>query len=293
MAADDQRKLWELSQQGASTTEGIAIDVIDWAARLVEVDVGGIRMVMPWAGPPPFSEQRVRVVSAGKLFYCEPVFGASVGTVQTTGGGRANVLGEDGVLYSYPYLGTAPANGAVVRIDHGGRVILGGAYSSSPPGSSIEFAPPPPPPAPSGGAAWFNPIWSGNWRSGTFAGDAAEISSTRVALYGYGTSIANTIPDSATITRAELHLTENWDYYPGVASSMGTHGFDGRPGAGVDNGDLAGSYSVPGLFQDIKGAVADALKTGAALGVGFRSGSTGYRQYGTAPGSGRIYMEWS
>lgn len=293
MATADQKKLWELSQQGAATTEGVARSIVSWSDRLVEIDVGGLLMVMPWAGSPPWPDSRVRVITAGKLVFCAPILGASIGTVQSVASGTVTVLGEDGRVYSYPHLGTAPAVSALVRIDHIGRVILSGAYSVTPPGSSLDTPDPIVPPAPTGGSAWFNPIWSGNWSGGSFAGDAVEVSSTRVGLYGYGTQIANTIPDGATINRAELHLTENWDRVPGTASSMGTHGFDGRPGAGVDNGDLAGTTSVPGLVQDIKGAVADALKTGAALGVGFRSGSTGWRQYGTAPGSGRIYMEWS
>lgn len=295
MASEEQRKLWELGGQGATTTEGFVLSV-DWAQRLAEVNVGGIVMFMPWVGAPPLDGQRVRVNSAGGLFYCMSVFGASIGTVASVGGGMATVTGVDGESYTYPYLGGAPSVGAVVRIDHAGRVVLGGAYSASPPGADVfvkASVPASAPPKPKGGKAWFNAIWSGNWRYGGFAGDAVEISTTRVGMYGYGRQIADTIPDDASIRRAELHLTENWDNVPGVASSMGTHGFNGRPGSGVSNDDLVGSYAVPGLVQDIRGVVADRLKTGAALGVGFRSGSSGYRQYGTAPGSGRIYMEWS
>jgi hypothetical protein len=56
---------------------------------------------------------------------------------------------------------------------------------------------------------------------------------------------------------------------------------------------LSGSYSVPGLSVNIIGTVANALKTGSALGVGFRSGSDGWRQYGVAPISGRIFIQWT
>lgn len=287
-----QQRLWELAQQGASTTEGVTVSVVDWPQRLVEVDVGGLRIVMTWAGPPPLDGQRVRVMSAGKIRFCVSVFGASIGTVQVISGAQANVLGDDGVVYVYPFLGSAPPNGAVVRLDHAARVVLPGVFSTSPVGADPEAPVPAPPPPTAGGSAAFDPIWSGNWSNGTDRGNLVEISTSRVGLYGYGTQIANTIPDGATITRAELHLTENWDNVPGVASSMGTHGYNGRPGSGVSNGSLTGDYAVPGLVQDLRGEVADRLKTGAALGIGFRAGSTGWRQYGAAPGSGRIWMEW-
>jgi hypothetical protein len=226
--------------------------------------------------------------------FCAGVYGPPLGTVQTTGGGFASVLGDDSVTYSYPHLGDAPANGSRVRLDHAGRGVSAGVYSVEPEDS--EFVPPAaPPPASgsSGGEAWFNPAWSGNWRPG-FSGAAVEISSSRVGLYGYGTQIRDTVPDSASVSVAQLHLSQNWDNVPGVASSMGTHGFDGAPGS-ASNANLSGTYSVPGGSRvvDITGAVADALKTGSALGVGFRSGSSGWRQYGAAPGSGRIFMKWS
>jgi hypothetical protein len=112
-------------------------------------------------------------------------------------------------------------------------------------------------------------------------------------MYGYGTQIADTIPDSAALAVMQLHLVQNWDNVPGVASSMGTHGFNGQPGS-ASNANLSGSYAVGGgeTVVNLLGAVADALKTGGALGVGFRSGSSGWRQYAAGPGSGRIYAEW-
>ncbi|UOE45466.1 hypothetical protein [Agromyces larvae] len=290
MVSDEQR-IFELAQGRSDTTEGLCIRM-DWDARLAEVDVNGVTMKIPVSGPPPWPGDRVRIITAGLKPVCALIMGAPMGTVQTTGSGIATVEGDDHVVYRYPFLGSAPANAARVRLDHAGRVVHAGGYSVEPEGS--EYVRPAPPPTPAGGAAWFGPAWSGNWRYGGFAGDAAQISDSRTAAYGYGTSIADTIPDGASVTRAELHLVQNWDNVPGVASSMGLHGFNGRPGS-MSNANLGGVFSVPGGSRavDIRGGIADALKVGSALGVGFRSGATGWREYAAAPASGRIYMEWS
>jgi hypothetical protein len=284
-----QRQFAELGPPAAAT-EGVVIDQ-DWDNGIVTVNVGGTEQRMKWASSPPWPGDRVRIVSAGGAVFCVPVWGAPLGTVQFTGSGGAVVLGDDAVTYTYPHLGAAPADGARVRLDHAGRCVLSGVYAVEP--ADSEFVPAPAPPAAGGGEAWFNPAWSGNWRPG-FSGSAVEISSTRVGLYGYGTQIRDTIPDSATVLVADLHLTQNWDNVPGVASSMGTHGFDGSPGSAT-NANLSGTYSVAGGSRvvNLLGTVADGLKTGSALGVGFRSGSSGWRQYGAAPGSGRIFMKWS
>lgn len=285
-----QRQIREVAAGTASATEGLVVDQ-DWDNWLVTVNVGGTEQRMKWAGIAPWPGDKVRVVSEGGTVYCMGVYGPAIGTVQTTGGGMATVLADNGVEYSFPHVGAAPSNGARVRVDYAGRGIPAGEYPVEP--ADSEFVRPAAPPSSSGGEAWFNPAWSGNWRPG-FAGSAVEISSTRMGMYGYGRQIADTIPDGATLLEMSLHLVQNWDNVPGVASSMGTHSFDGAPGS-ADNGSLSGTYSVPGGSRVVSllGTVGDALKSGSALGVGFRSGATGYRQYAAAPGSGRIFARWA
>ena len=277
-AARIQRQLAEVAAGTSATSTGLVVEQ-DWDNGFVTVNIGGTEQRMQWVGSAPWVGDRVRVVSAGGSVFCMAVYGTALGTVITTSGGRATVVGDDSVEYVYPHVGSAPANGARVRLDHAGRGVPAGTYSVEP--ADSEFVPPPPPPAPPGGSgsAWFNPAWSGNWRPG-FAGSAVEISSSRMGMYGYGTQIRDTVPDSATVVVAQLHLAQNWDNYPGVNNSMGLHGFNGLPGS-ASNADLAGVYGVPGGSRavDITGAIADALKVGSALGVGFRSGSTGYRRW--------------
>lgn len=274
----------------ASATEGLVVEQ-DWDNGLVTVNVGGTEQRMKWALAAPWPGDKVRIVSAGGAAFCIPVYGAPLGTVQFTGSGGAVVLADDGVTYTYPHLGAAPADGARVRLDHAGRCVLSGVYAVEPEDS--EFVRTVAPPAAGGGEAWFHPVWSGNFRPG-FAGAAVEISSSRMGMYGYGTQIADTIPDSAALMVAELHLVQTWDNVPGVASSMGLHGFNGMPGS-ADNGSLSGAVGVAGGNQvvNLLGSFANSLKTGAAFGVGFRSGSSGWRQYAAAPTSGRIFMRWN
>lgn len=286
----DQQKLFELSQGLSDTTEGVVLS-IDWAHRLVEVNQNGLSLRMPWAGPAPWQGDRVRITKLGQQPLCYLIEGAPLGTVQTTTSSIVTVLGDDGVTYRYPHFGSAPANGAIVALDHGRHVVMG-TLSTSPVAPPVVDLPPAPPTG--NFSSWFAPAWSGNWRLGVFKGDVVESSYNRVAAYGYGTSIADTIPDAATILRAEWHLALNWDNLPQNNATAGTHGHNGRPGS-MAEGDLSGSITVPTGSRaiDILGAVADSLKTGSRLGIGFYSDPTWWRQYGAAPGSGRIYMEWS
>jgi len=285
-AEQNQRDLAAIRARLSASTEGL-VTAQDWDNQEVTVSLGGTDQAMRWAGPAPWPGDRVRVVTNARNTWCELVEGAPMGTVQSVASSRATVLGDDGVSYTYPYIGSVPGASDRVGLLHSHRLVLG-AYSAEP--ADSEFVAPPPPPKPAVTKRSFYPTWSGNWSDGTYRGTAAEISDSRTAAYGYGTQIRDSIPNSATITRATLYLTENWDYVPGVASSMGTHGYSARPST-MGDGNLSGSYSVPGLSLNIIGTIANALKTGSAFGVGFRS-ENGWRQYGAAPISGRIYMEW-
>ena len=292
-AARVQRQIAEVAAGRAETVLGRVVDQ-DWDNGFVTVNSGGTEQRMGWLLTAPWIGDQVQVVSLGGVVRCVAVYGTAMGTVVSSAGGYSTVTGDDSVTYVYPHVGSAPADASRVRLDHAGRGIPAGTYSVEP--ANSEYDPPPPPPVSggsSGGAAWFTPVWSGNWRPG-FAGSQVEISTTRMGMYGYGTQIRDTIPDSATMTVCDLHLIQNWDNYPGVNSSMGTHSFNGAPGS-ASNANLAGTYSVPGgtRVTGLLGTVADQLKTGAALGVGFRSGGSGQRQYGATPGSGRIYAQWA
>lgn len=287
----DQERLWELAQGSASSTEGL-VTAVSWSTSTADVNVNGVTVTMPWAGPAPWVGDRVRVIRAGAgKVVCFQIQGAAQGTAVTTVSTIVTVTGDDGVTYRYPHLGAAPASGARVRLDHAGRVVLSGSYSDGPAAPEPEVPPPPPV---TGRSGWFTPTWSGSWRNGSYAGPYVESSYTRVCGFGYASSVGDTIPDSATVTKAELNLVVNWDRSgSSTPASFGVHGHDGQP-AVLAAGDLTGEVQVGRgvTVVDVRG-FADALKTGAVRGFGIRPNSSYWLQYDAAPNSGRLYMEWS
>lgn len=294
----DEKRLYELGQQKADSTEGVCVDVV-WASRTAIVNANGVEGQYPWTGAPPWPGDRVRLVKAGVgNVFCELVQGAPMGTVITTASRVATVSGDDGVTYRFPYLGGAPANGDRVRLDHVGRCVLGGAYSTEPHGSDVtpipEPTPVPPPPPVVGGSATFVPVWSGSWRYGSFAGPAVESSYTRVAGVGFGDAIRSTIPAVAKVTKAELLLVREWNKSGSdTPVRFGLHGHDGQPGV-LAASDLWGGVDVPqGADRaNILHFAAD-LRSGGARGVGIYPNEAYWIRYAAAPTGVRVYMEWS
>ncbi len=287
----DEKRLYELGQQKADSTEGVCMDVV-WASRVAIVNANGVEGQYPWVGAPPWPGDRVRLVKAGVgNVFIELIQGSPMGTVITTASGIVTVLGDDGAQYRYPHLGSAPANGVRVGLDHARRCVLSGAYSAEPEGS--DFIVPGAPPG-SGGSATFAPVWSGSWRYGSLAGPAVESSNTRVAGVGFGTQIVSTVPAGATVTKAELLLVQEWNQsYSPAPVRFGVHGHDAQP-VTLAEGDLSGSVSVPqdATRYDISGFAA-ALKSGSAKGLGIYPDGSYWIRYAAAPTGVRVYMEWS
>jgi hypothetical protein len=272
----------------SSTSEGQCVSV-DLASGYAVVNVGGGAQNMPLVGLVPWPGDRVQVGYLGQSPVClGPKPRAPIGTVLLVpADGVVTVLGDDGVTYVYPYDATrAYSTGQRVRLDHEGRAV-GSTYGGEP--VVGEFTPP-------GGAGGggtqsktFYPTDSGNYRNGSYSGQAAEVSDGRSAFYWYGAQIRDTIPDGAAISAASIRLTQEWDQVPGTASRMGTHGQGSRGG----EPSLSGALSVPGGTRDLSiMAFADALKTGSALGVGLYK-TFGWRRYGPASSSGQIIITWT
>lgn len=279
----DARRFAELARHGADTVQGVCED-LDWPNFLAVVNIGGARQAMGWVGVPPWPGDRVRVIYTAEKPWCVAVWGASQGTVTAVVGGFVTVTGDDSRVYRYPaaYLATA---GDRVFMDHGARLVTG-KYPDEP--AEAPFVPGPPPPTGGRSTATFNPTDSGNYRGGVYQDSFVEVSDYRTGVYWYGTQIRDTVPATAVVTRAELRLTELWDELPGTASKLGTHTQQVR---GATAPTLTGGVDVyDGGVVNILG-FADALKTGAAYGVGFVAGF-GWRRFGSASTSGAITMEW-
>ncbi len=273
-----------LEEASARASTGTCVGY-GWAAGLTQVNVGGSVLSMPWAGDAPWIGETVRVIWVGGQPIAIAAHGSAMGTVQSVTSNIATVTGDDGRTYLYPVAtGLTVSAGHRVRLDHGGRLVSV-RYAAEPPGSAFEVPPAPPS---SGGSATFVPTASGSYRDGVFRSGQVEVNEFRVGVYWYGEQIAGTIPDSAAVTRMEIRLTEEYDQQVGPASRLGTHtqaSPSGEPSIiGSIDVDGSGAYSILPF--------ATALKTGAALGVGFQLGY-GYRGFSAAPAGGQIYAEWT
>lgn len=289
MALGVQAARQQAAQRTARTDSRQAVCVdVDWGEQLATVNVGGAERVMPWVGPAPWPGDPVRVVTAGQIPVCWAVYGSPMGTVASATSELATVVGDDGETYIYPYrVGDALSPADRVRLDHAGRIVLA-EYTDEPPGSS--YVPPAPPPGPSSGARTFYPTDSGQYQGGKYLNQYVEISVTRSGFYWYGKQIANTIPNTATITGAGLFLSEVWDNVPGAPSKLGAHA-DPSTVHGPSAPGLSGAIDVYGSgWIDIL-PFANALRDGTAFGVGFAA-NFGWRRFDTAARSGAIHMEW-
>lgn len=282
-------RLLAAQKQGLSDTrDAVCVDV-DYVTRLATVNVGGSVQVMAWAAAAPWPGDRVRVFTLGQKPVCVVSHGSPQGTVSSADSSQAVVVGDDGVTYTYPYrVGDALAPGDRVRLDHAGRFVAG-EYTAEPPGS--EYETPAAPPSSGTFSRTFYPTDSGNYRFGVYQTQFAEVSANRAAYYWYGTQIASTIPDAATITKAQLRLVEVWDELPTVPSRLGTH-------AQASSVHTSSAPAISGALELTGGGTinvatyATALKTGAAYGFGFPAGY-GWRRFDSGARSGALYVEWT
>lgn len=282
------RELSRLRAGRSDSTDALCVDV-DWVERLATINLGGADQVMSWSGAAPWPGDRVRVMTLGQKPVCVVQHGAPIGTVVSATSSLATVLGDDDAIYTYPYrVGDALAPGDRVRLDHAGRAVLL-EYTAEPPGS--EYEPPPAPPSESVTKRTFYPTDSTNFRFGEPVDSPfAEVSANRAAYYWYGTQIASTIPDGATVTVARLRLVEVWDELPGVVSRLATHA-SSSSGRTATPPALSGAMELTGGGEINILPYAAALASGAAYGVGFPAGF-GWRRFDAAARSGSIYMEW-
>ena len=290
-AARVERELWAARQGSAASSEGV-VTAVDFTAGVATVDVAGVTQVLRWSGPAPHVGARVRVVKAGQQSFCAlAAEGSTLGVVQSVASGFAVVLGVDGREYTYPYdFDKTLSAGQTVAMDHGRQLVLF-RVSANPDVVAPDVGPTVPVES-RRVTKTFKPTASWNWYSayGRWDSQFVEISTTRSGYYFYGTQIDNTIPDSATIISARIQLSEVWDKFPGTPSLMGVHGYSNRPGSGPLG--LSGAVSVTGGgSHSLTLAQANALKDGAAFGVGFAQ-NTGWRRFDTFVRSGAITITW-
>lgn len=275
---------------------------VDWP--YAQVNVNGQVIPLPMVGNlAPVPQQQCWVATlAGKRICLGPAATPSLGTVSdapTTG--TLPVLGDDGVTYQAAY------DPNVTTWSTGQRVLM--QWAGGPGGGPVVVlnlsANPstpdptkPDPPVVGGGTTshdlWFDPLWSGTQNgsgssgSGSFWTDQVYSGATTLGAWGYGSSVANTIPDGATITYTGLLVSQQGGT-GGNAPTFGLHSLSSRSGtltvsSAVTSSGGSGEKELPVSFGN-------ALKTGSALGIATDHG--GYWIYAPAGvnGSGRLHIK--
>lgn len=237
---------------------------------LALVDIDGKRLRVPNVGQHwPILGDDVRLLRIDKQFVMlGPTRArATVGRVTATGAPRCTVEYPPGSgvsqLMGYPK-GSTPVVGDVALIDwpSGGTVI---ALVTQAAGVSAPTDPTPPPAAQTGRQV-FTALDSGQYAKGggLQSNDVYASTSTR-SLWVYGTKIADTIPDGATITSIAINVSPLRD--SGNAPRFGTHALAGMPGTSPTIDNLT-SVNKPNGRVELPLSFGNLLKTGAALGIG-------------------------
>jgi hypothetical protein len=259
---------------------------------------GGHVPVLCAGGQFPAVGDSVMVLQIGKTFVCmgalpKPAHGV---VVAAASGGRVQVKADDNITYSmnYNHLYT-PAVNDHVKLDWdliGGYVV--GPLATAPTGDPNIILPTGP--GNGGGgvtshSATFNPTDSGTWNGSSYFTNQVYCGDSTLGAYFYGTQIADSIPDGATITGVAVYLDELTNYYPGSLATIGTHGLTGKSGAPT-TGNAVGVSAGSG-WKGLPTSFGDVLKTGAAFGLATDHG--GYHIF--APkgvgNSGALTINWT
>ena len=276
---------------------------VDWANQVALVNVNGqVIPVAMLAGMVPVPQRKCWVGTLNGARIClGAAAGPSLGKVSgAPASGKLPVLGDDGATYLCAY------DPNVTSWSTGQRVLL--VWAGGPGGGPVvttklsadPSAPDPnqpDPPVVGGGVRvhdlWFDPQWSGTQNgsevgNGNFWTSQVYCGSTTLGAWGYGTSVADTIPDGAAINYVGVVLSQASG--AGLSNpTIGVHSLTGRAGALTVSSAVAvaggsGERQLPNSFGD-------ALKTGSARGIGTHHG--GYWIFNPAGvgGSGRLHIQ--
>jgi hypothetical protein len=233
--------------------------------------------------PPAVGVEAWLLYVGGQPLCLGPVYRSPWGVVSAAPSlGKVAVTGDDGVSYLLPYADSLSlAVDDRVSIEWAAGVVVAEPASEAAPGDTGG-----PPPLPGDVRSWtFNPVDSGSYGSSWFT-DRVYCSDSNVGAYFYA-GIADTIPDTATILEVTLFLSAESALY--ADSTIGLHAMANKSGppsvtsaVAVPNG--TGLKSLPNSFGD-------ALKTGAALGVGTDHGGYSVYQAANVNNSGALTIK--
>jgi len=260
---------------------------------MVSVDFGQGPVVILSAGvtePLPGDPVRVLRVNSTTIMVGPAYPLSGIGTITATGAPKLTVTTSAGSR-QLPFISSYSAvNGDLVLIDwSSGGVVIGkvtaapaGAYT--PPASVITDY-----------SVDFLAVNSGSIQSGSWNKNDVWASDSNKGAWFYGSAIADTIPDSAVVTRTQIYLPEFYNPYPAEYAAVGLHALSGPSGA------LSLTYPTVvagGGWRDLPAGFGEVLKTGLFLGVGVQQlnpGSGYHKYYGTASdaASGQLRIDWT
>lgn len=277
------------NRSGLSQLSAAVCMAVNWTAGTATLNIGGGVVEVPMAGTAPIVGDRVWVGFLGNQPVClGPVPKPPTATVKTApSNGKTSVLGDDGQTYSVAYpVGVTPAVNDRVALDW--RVP--GGFISARLSSETAAATPAPPVVtePTLHEATFNPTDSGSYRNGSWWTPEVWASDNNLGAFFYGGQVAGSIPDNAAIEEVRVYVEAYYTF--GDRPNFGLHSSGSKDGAP----NIRDSFPVPSGsgWKDLPRSFGDALKTGAAQGIGVNRG--GYHKFRPAgvDNSGALYVRW-
>lgn len=253
------------------------------------VDVGGGRIPADFCGYQPEVSEPVWILFAdGTATLLGPTrLRPGKGTITGAPSGNLVPISTDAGDFNLPYAaGLSLSSGQVVKLGgwNGGGFVYAVMSTSPPPGTA--------PGAPGGGAGdqtvIFTAIDAGSYRGGWWTGEVYS-SDTNTGAFFYGTKIADTIPDGATIVSIEIWVSISSLTYQ--APNFGYHTSASRPGGNVTFGPTT-AVNIAGGWIGLPIYIADWLKANYG-GVGVDGGGYSILNSLTADAqSGALRIHW-
>jgi hypothetical protein len=259
-------------QQGLSRLQQATCVAIDWVNGVATVNVPGSIMSLPMVGQPPIIGGLCWVGFLGlQPIVLGPVARPAFGTAtDVPSAGLVPVTGDDGVAYVVTYSSDQSITaGTRVQIDwsSGGTVV---ALPEADPNTGTSFVATPNPVAAPTSKTWtFYPTDSGTQNgsgssgSGSWGTNQVYCGDTTLGAYFYGTVVAGSIPDTATITSVKVYV--NALQTSGSDPSIGLHPLVSKSG----NVSVSSAVSVAGGsgWKTLPNSFGDYLKTGSQRGL--------------------------
>lgn len=250
-----------------------------------------------------FGQGEVTVLSA--INY-QPLPGIAVRCLRYKGG--AILLGESNPI---AILGTVTATGTpllTVETSAGEKqlpylvsytprtigdiVVIFGGYVLGEPSAALGANYTPETPAASSYSVDFRADDSGSYFGSSWWTNDVRCSDGNIGAWFYGSTIANTIPDAATITRVQIYINEYYNQFPSSLATIGLHTLETKSGAPTVTDTV--TISAGSGWKDLPASFGDALKTGAKKGAGTNEGGFHkFRSRAADADSGLLRIDWS